>query len=106
MVVVGLTLTGVPLVIAVIPGVITPEPPLNTAVKLALDPDSIVAGLAAKLVIDGGAVFVEPPPEPQPTRLQMATPAITATTTEGKLRFTIASQRATTLEVMKPVTLR
>jgi hypothetical protein len=86
-----------------LPGAITPEPPLNTAVKLELAPDSIVAGLAAKLVIEGGGVVsVEPP---HPAKLQMATPAITATTTEGKLRFMITSQRQTESEVLRLVTL-
>jgi hypothetical protein len=72
-----------------LPGVIVPEPPLNTAVKLELSPDSIVAGLAAKLVIDGGGAVSAEPPEPHPAKLQAPTAAITATTTEPKLRFMI-----------------
>jgi hypothetical protein len=55
-VVVGLTLTGVPLVTARLPGVITPVPPENTAVKLVLFPAVIVdVGLDPKLVIVGDA---------------------------------------------------
>jgi hypothetical protein len=53
-VVVGLTLTDVPLVTARLPGVITPVPFANTPVKFALVPYAIVAGLAAKLVIVAG----------------------------------------------------
>ena len=50
---VGLTETATPLVTAVLPGVITPAPLANTAVMLELDPASIAAGLAAKLVMEG-----------------------------------------------------
>jgi hypothetical protein len=50
---VGFTLTGVPLVTARLPGVITPVPPEKSAVRLALPPALIVVGLAAKLVITG-----------------------------------------------------
>ena len=49
----GLTLTAVPLVTARLPGVITPVPPANTAVRLLLPPAVIVAGFATKLVIVG-----------------------------------------------------
>lgn len=86
----GLTDTAVPLVAAMLPGVITPDPPLNTPVKLELDPDSMVAGLAAKLEIDGDVPVDEPLPEPHPARLNMATPAISATANDRKFRFTIA----------------
>jgi hypothetical protein len=55
---VGLTLTGVPLVTARSPGVITPVPLANTAVRLELPPAVIVAGLAAKLVIVGAGTTV------------------------------------------------
>ena len=47
----GLTLTAVPLVTAMLPGVITPVPLANTPVRLVLDPEAIVAGLAIKLVM-------------------------------------------------------
>jgi hypothetical protein len=57
-VVVGLTFTAFPLVTARLPGVITPVPPAKTAVTLALVPEVIVAGLAPKLVIDGGTTTV------------------------------------------------
>jgi hypothetical protein len=50
---VGLTLTAVPLVTEMLPGVITPVPPANTPVRLELAPAAIVAGLATKLVIAG-----------------------------------------------------
>jgi hypothetical protein len=52
-VVVGLTLTAVPLVTGRFPGVITPVPPAKTAVRLVLPPAVIVVGLAPKLVIVG-----------------------------------------------------
>lgn len=40
------------------PGVTTPVPPLKTAVRLEVEPASIVVGVAAKLVITGAAVTV------------------------------------------------
>lgn len=52
-VVVGLTLTAVPLVTGILPGVMTPVPLLNTPVRLELDPVAIVEGVATKLVIVG-----------------------------------------------------
>ena len=51
MVAVGLTLTAVPLVTGILPGVISPVPPAKTAVRLELLPEVIPSGLAAKLVI-------------------------------------------------------
>jgi hypothetical protein len=50
---VGLTLTAVPLLTAIFPGVITPVPFANTAVKLELPPVAIIAGIAPKLVMIG-----------------------------------------------------
>jgi hypothetical protein len=89
-------LTAVPLVAAMLPGVITPEPPLNTPVKLELDPDSIADGLAAKLVIDaGGVVVVVELPVPQPAKSKMAALTTNASITEGTFRFMIASICAT-----------
>ena len=58
MVAAGLTLTGVPLMTARLPGVITPVPFEKTAVRLALPPTVIVAGAATKLVIVGGGFTV------------------------------------------------
>jgi hypothetical protein len=55
---VGLTLTGVPLVTARLPGVITPVPPEKTAVRLELPPALIVVGVAVKLVITGPVAAV------------------------------------------------
>jgi hypothetical protein len=52
---VGETLTVVPLVTVMLPGVITPVPLKNTPVRLADPPALTVAGLAAKLDIDGAA---------------------------------------------------
>src|SRR6202044_1581660 len=49
----GLTLTGVPLVTAILPGVIMPVPLVKSAVRLELDPAAIVVGLAVKLLIAG-----------------------------------------------------
>ena len=57
-VVVGLTLTAVPLVTVRLPGVITPVPLEKTAVRLELPPARIVAGLATKLVIVGAGFTV------------------------------------------------
>lgn len=99
---VGLTLTAVPLVAAMLPGVITPEPPVNTPVKLELDPDSIVVGLAAKLVIEASPPPppVEALPDPHAVKLQMPTLANATTTTESKLRFMMASTRETELKLI------
>jgi hypothetical protein len=57
-VVVGLTLTAVPLITARLPGVITPVPLEKTAVRLELPPTVIVSGLATKLVIVGAGFTV------------------------------------------------
>jgi hypothetical protein len=57
-VVVGLTLTGVPLVTVRLPGVIIPVPLAKTAVRLELPPAVIVGGAATKLVIVGGGFTV------------------------------------------------
>ena len=56
-VVVGLTVTAVPLVAEILPGVMTPVPLANTPVSVALWPAVMVAGLATKLVMVGGAGF-------------------------------------------------
>jgi hypothetical protein len=62
---VGLTVIGVPLVTAIFPGVFVPVPLTKTAVSVALDPASIAAGLAAKLVMEGGGgVELDEPPHP------------------------------------------
>ena len=58
MVVAGLTLAGVPLVTARLPGVITPVPLAKTAVRLELAPAVMVAGFATKLVIVGAGTTV------------------------------------------------
>jgi hypothetical protein len=50
---VGLTLTGVALVTVMFPGVITPVPPVNSAVRLELLPAAIGVGVAVKLEITG-----------------------------------------------------
>jgi hypothetical protein len=57
-VVVGLTLTAVPLVTVRLPGVITPVPFAKTAVRFALVPSEIAVGFAPKLVIVGGGTTV------------------------------------------------
>jgi len=57
-VVAGLTLTGVPLVTARLPGVITPVPLANTAVRPELPPARIDVGLATKLVMVGAGFTV------------------------------------------------
>jgi hypothetical protein len=55
---VGLTLTPTPLVAVRLPGVITPVPFANTAVRVALDPVVMVPEFAVKLVIAGAAFTV------------------------------------------------
>ena len=65
----GLTLTGVPLVtellMVVLPAVIAPVPPENTAVRLELCPEVMVVGLAVKLVIVGVVPLpLAEPPQP------------------------------------------
>jgi hypothetical protein len=90
-VVVGLTLTAVPLVTERFPGVITPVPPLKTAVRLELEPASMVDWLALKLVILGGVPPPPPPPEfppPQPARLNNDTLAHKSAPTQTIERFT------------------
>jgi hypothetical protein len=74
------TVTAVPLVTAMLPGVTTPVPPVKTAVRLELEPAAIEAGLAAKLVIVGGVLFPPPPllPPPQPVNVIIASPETTA----------------------------
>lgn len=54
---VGLTLTAVPLVTEILPGVITPMPLANAPVRFELDPEVIVDGLAVKLVMVGNDVL-------------------------------------------------
>ncbi len=58
MVVAGLTLTGVPLVTARLPGVITPAPLAKTAVRLEVPPARIDVGFATKLLIVGAGFTV------------------------------------------------
>jgi hypothetical protein len=57
-VVVGLTVTAVPLMAVRLPGVIIPVPPVKVAVRLLLVPLAMVAGLATKLVITGTGTTV------------------------------------------------
>jgi hypothetical protein len=54
---VGLTLTEALLVMARFPGVITPVPPVKTAVRLLLAPAVIDAGVAVKLEMEGDITF-------------------------------------------------
>lgn len=87
---VGLMLTAVPLVAAMLPGVMTPAPPLNVGIKLELAPASIVDGVALKpLIRGGGPVMVELPP-PHPARSKMAALTTIANITEVTLRFMTA----------------
>ena len=55
MVCVGETLTGDPLVVGRLPGVIVPVPLAKTPVRLVEPPAVMLAGLAVKLVMVGGA---------------------------------------------------
>jgi ABC-type nickel/cobalt efflux system permease component RcnA len=56
-IVVGLTLTAVPLVTEILPGLMTPVPPEKTAVRLELVPVSMVGGAATKLVMMAGTAL-------------------------------------------------
>jgi len=48
---VGVTGISVPLVAAILPGVMTPVPPVKYPVRLLVEPASIWVGVAVKLVI-------------------------------------------------------
>jgi hypothetical protein len=52
-----LTLTAAPLFAGMLPGVITPGPLAKTPVRVVLAPAVMVAGLAVKLLMIGGAGF-------------------------------------------------
>jgi hypothetical protein len=49
----GVTWTAVPVVTVRLPGVMTPEPPVKTAVRLDVEPAGMVDGMATKLVMAG-----------------------------------------------------
>jgi hypothetical protein len=68
LVVVGVTVTAAPLVTAIFPGEMTPVPLAKTAVRLALPPTVIDAGVAVKLVIDGSAALRPIEEELHPTK--------------------------------------
>ena len=70
-VVIGATVTGVPLVTVIAPGEIDPVPPVKVAVRLAGDPGDIVPGVTVKPVITGTGLTV------------MAAVAVTAVPVEG-----------------------
>ena len=70
-VVIGATVTGVPLVTVIAPGEIDPVPPVKVAVRLAGDPGDIVPGVTVKPVITGTGLTV------------MAAGAVTAVPVEG-----------------------
>lgn len=58
MVVLGLTVTGIPLVTARLPGLMTAVPLVKMAVRLLLDPSVMVAGLATNVVITGAGYAI------------------------------------------------
>jgi hypothetical protein len=66
----GVTVTAVPLVTEILPGVMTPEPLPNTAVRAVLVPASMVVAPTVKLVMYGCGCVPPPPeedtPPPQP----------------------------------------
>lgn len=73
-VVVGLTVTGVPVVAAMLPGVIRPLPPVKTPVMVVLVPSVMAAEAAVKLVmLATGITGVELEEPPQPAKPAMAT---------------------------------
>jgi hypothetical protein len=86
-VVVGLTVTAVPLVAGRLPGVMTPVPLEKTPVRVEEDPAAMVVGLAVKLVIEGvgGGVLDDPPP--QPVKLARLSVRVTASGARTKRRF-------------------
>src|SRR5580658_5241310 len=78
---VGLTVTAVPLVAAMLPGVMTPVPPVKVPVRLELCPELIAAGLAAKLTIVGAVPPVPLGPlPPQPVSDTIPSPKMAAIT--------------------------
>jgi hypothetical protein len=82
---VGVTVTAVPLVAAVLPGVMTPVPFANTPVKVAFCPAVIVAGFAVKLEMEaagGGGGGLEEPPQP----VKFARPRLITTTHVARTR--------------------
>lgn len=87
-VVVGLTITPVPLAAVRLPGVMVPLPLANTAVRVELLPAVMVAGFAAKLVIVGaGGVDDADPPQPlRPPKPRLRARTLAAGT---RARFTI-----------------
>ena len=75
----GFTVTAVPLVAEMLPGVMTPVPPVKVPVRLELWPELIVAGLAVKLLIVGAEPPVPlGPPPPQPVIVIIPSPETTA----------------------------
>lgn len=54
-----MTVTGVPLVAGILPGVMTPVPLEKTPVRLELEPAVIVVGLAVKLLMLGLTGFAD-----------------------------------------------
>jgi hypothetical protein len=84
---VGFTVTATPLVAARLPGVITPVPFAKTPVRAALDPDAIEVGLAVKLVIEGGIVWLLDDPPPQPVNAPRPRMRIMASGARTKRRF-------------------
>ena len=84
-VVVGLTVTAVPVVAGRLPGVMTPVPPAKTPVRVVLDPSVMVAAEVVKLVIVATGVTgaeAEEPPQP----LKPATARLRAAAHEAKTR--------------------
>jgi len=73
---VGLTVAAAPLLAAILPGVITPVPFEKTPVRVVLFPFVMVAGAAAKLVMDaeGGGGALDPPHPVKPDRPRPAKP--------------------------------
>ena len=79
----GVMLTGVPLMTAILPGVMTPVPFVNMAARLDEAPVVMVAGEGAKLAIDGVVEtwpLIDPPqPSKPPSPARKA--SVTAATT-------------------------
>ena len=76
----GVTLTAVPLVTAMFPGVIMPVPSAKTPVRLAVPPTVTAVGLAVKLVMVGEGEKNAVLQPVRPTRLRLRAKAQRANT--------------------------
>jgi hypothetical protein len=86
----GVTLTAVPLVAEMFPGVITPVPLVKTPVRPADAPAVTAVGLAVKLVMVGCGTGTDVDPPEQPVRLAKARPRENAQKPPAVTRFIVS----------------